>query len=311
MVFKKMLRAFGVGGPSVDTVLDRGHVRPGEQVTGQVHIRGGDHDVDIEHIALGLVTRVEVEGHDSEYDSAVEFARVAVAGRFRLAAGELRSVPFTFGIPWETPVTTVFGQHLHGMTLGVRTELSVANAIDKGDLDPIQVVPLPSQEHVLNAFGQLGFGFRRADLERGRLHGVRQELPFYQEIEFHPPHAYAGRIGEIELTFVADPHHLAVVLEADRRGGMFGGGGDQFGRWVFPHETSLRTDWAGLLHGWLNDVAARGGHHGHGHHGHHGHHGDGIGIGGVAAGVAGGIVGGMVLGEVFDEIGDAFFGDDD
>ncbi|HEY1179659.1 MAG TPA: sporulation protein [Phytomonospora sp.] len=299
MVFKKMLRKLGVGGPSVDTVLDHGDVRPGEQVTGRVHVEGGDHDVAIDHVALSLVTRVEAESGDHEFHAPVEFSRQLVSGPFALAAGQRHSIPFTVEVPWETPVTRVSGQHLHGMTLGVRTELAVAKAVDKGDLDPLSVTPLPSQERVLDALGRVGFSFRKADLEHGRVYGLHQELPFFQEIEFHPPRPFAGRIGEVELTFVADRHHLAVVLEADRRGGVFGGGGDDFGRWIFPHEVALRTDWEGMVDGWLTEVASRTGHHGH------------RAGGAVVAGVAGGLVGGMVLGEVLDEIGDAFDGGED
>ena len=50
MVFKKMMRAFGVGGPSVDTVLANPNTRPGLTLEGQVRIQGGDHDVTIEQI---------------------------------------------------------------------------------------------------------------------------------------------------------------------------------------------------------------------------------------------------------------------
>jgi hypothetical protein len=82
VVFQRMMRAFGAGGPSIDTVPANPHTRPGRSLDGQVHVVGGDQAVDIEHIALGLVTRVEHEGHDIEYDSTVEFARVAVAGAF-------------------------------------------------------------------------------------------------------------------------------------------------------------------------------------------------------------------------------------
>src|ERR1043165_8179392 len=180
-----MLRAFGVGGPTVDTVLDRPRARPGETLTGTVHIKGGDHDVAIEGVALGLVTRVEVESGDGEFGATTEFALLSVSGPFRLAAGEPRDIPFTFTVPFEAPVTHVLGRHLRGMTLGVRTELAVAKAVDKGDLDAVEIHPLSSQERVLEAFGALGFGFKKADLERGRIHGLRQELPFYQEIEFH------------------------------------------------------------------------------------------------------------------------------
>lgn len=251
MVFKKMMRALGVGGPSVDTVLDRADTVPGAVLTGQVHILGGDHEVDIEHVALGLVTRVEVESGDSEYDTTVEFQRVLAGGRFRVAGGQNHSLPFQLQIPWETPLTTVFGQHLHGMTLGVRTELSVAKAVDKGDLDGIAVLPLPSQERVLQGFGTLGFQFKRADLERGQIRGTRQTLPFYQEIEFHPPQRLYGRVNEVELTFVTSPQGMSVVIEADKRGGIFHSGHDSIGRFDVTHEQAEKMDWAAQIGTWI------------------------------------------------------------
>ncbi|NEE54670.1 sporulation protein, partial [Streptomyces sp. SID8455] len=75
--------------------------------------------------------------------------------------------PFGLEIPWETPVTMFAGQHLRGMDIGVTTELEIARALDSGDLDPINVHPLPAQQAILDAFGQLGFRFRSADMERG------------------------------------------------------------------------------------------------------------------------------------------------
>ncbi|MCI2416936.1 sporulation protein [Saccharopolyspora sp. K220] len=319
MVFKKLLGALGVGGPSVDTVLQHSHVRPGEHLAGEVRITGGNQDVTIEHIALGLVTRIETEHGDHEGHAGVEFHRVVVGGRFQLAEGENTTIPFELPVPWETPITSVYGQHLHGMVLGVRTELAIAKVADKGDLDPISVEPLPAQEKVLEAFSQLGFHFRSADLEHGHLHGVHQELPFYQEIEFYPPPQFAGRINEVELTLIASPHGLDVVLEADKRGGFFTPSHDAFGRFHVTHEEALTTDWAGQIHGWLEQAAERRGamgghgHHGYGHHDDHHHHGSGMGgmIAGAALGAGAGIVGGMIAGEVIDEVGDFFEGDEE
>ncbi|GLZ38811.1 sporulation protein [Actinokineospora sp. NBRC 105648] len=310
MVFKKVLRAFGVGGPTVDTVLSDSRVHPGGVLRGEVRMTGGDADSDIDYVALSLVTRVE-RGDDGV--APVEFDRAVVAGRFALPAGQPRSIPFELPVPWETPVTEVFGNHLHGMALGLRTELAVAKAVDKGDLDPLHVVPLPSQAAVLGAFGELGFRFKSADLEAGRIHGVHQQLPFFQEIEFYPPPHLARGISQVELTFVTDPEGFAVVLEADRKSGFFREGGDVFGRFHSSHHDAERTDWRQVVEQWLGQAAGRhpqqhfGGHGDHGYGG--GHHGPGV--GGVVAGAAAGIVGGMVLGEVFDGIGDFFGGDDD
>ncbi|MER8199357.1 sporulation protein [Streptomyces microflavus] len=340
MVFKRLLGSMGVGGPSVDTVLSPGAALPGGTLSGEVRLSGGRADFDIEHITLELLARVEAEHEDSEHDGAVVFERFSVGGGFRLAEGEQRTVPFAITLPWETPVTELYGQPL-GIVLGVRTELAVAGAKDKGDLDPLTVGPLPVQEAVLEAFGQLGFGFKSADLEYGRIHGSGQQLPFYQEIELTPPPNYAHQVNEIEVTFLADPAGMEVVVEADKRGGLFSGGHDALGRHQVSHADAARSDWNMVVGSWISQLIdahttrlshqpyGHGDVHGsyahkdeHSHHAHHGHDGDhsgghrsGPGMGTVvaagAAGLAVGVVGGMVAAEAVDEIGDFFEGDEE
>ncbi|MEU3185100.1 sporulation protein [Streptomyces sp. NPDC006923] len=329
MVFRKLLGALGVGGPSVDTVLHTSPAVPGGQLAGQVRLRGGTTDADIERITLDLVARVEAEGQDGEAEGTVVFDRVTVGGGFRLAKDEERTVDFRTALPWETPVTQLHGQHL-GVVLGVRTELAVSGAKDKGDLDPLQVEPLPVQEAVLEAFGQLGYAFTSADLELGRIGHTGQRLPFYQEIELTPPPRYAGAMSQIEVTFLATAEGMEVVLEADKRGGLFSGGHDALTRFTVTHHQVAGTDWNAEVESWVEQlIGHRAGYHadpygasyghgpsGHGSDGHHGgkhHSGPGTGavVAGVAAGAAVGVVGGMVAAEIVDEIGDAFEDADD
>ncbi|MGW0707576.1 sporulation protein [Streptomyces sp. NPDC002643] len=331
MVFKRLLGSLGVGGPTVDTVLDPGTVRPGGTLTGRVHLKGGDADFDIEQITLELVARVEAEQEEGESEGVAVFDRATVGGGFRLAEGEVREVPFTLALPWETPITELYGQAL-GIVLGVRTELAVAGAKDKGDLDQLNVGPLPVQEAILEALGQLGFGFRSADLEYGRINGTGQQLPFYQEIELTPAPQYAGQVNEIELTFLATPGGMDVVLEADKRGGLFSEGHDTLTRFTVSHDGVAHQDWNTLVDGWMRQLVehrasyaapASYGHeggYGHGHsHGHDEHHGEGhrsgpgmgTAIAAGAAGLAVGVVGGMVAAEVVDEVGDFFEGDEE
>ncbi|MET8819001.1 MULTISPECIES: sporulation protein [Streptomyces] len=331
MVFKRLLGSLGVGAPTIDTVLEPAPVVPGGALGGQVHLKGGQADFDIEHITLDLVARVEVEHAEGESEGTVVFDRFTVGGGFRLAAGESRSVPFGVTLPWETPVTELYGQPL-GIVLGVRTEVAVAGAKDQGDLDPLTVTPLPAQEAILEAFGQLGFGFKSADLEYGHIGGTGQLLPFYQEIELHPAPQYAHQVNEVELTFLAGPGGLEVVLEADKRGGLLSSGHDALTRVTVGHHDT--RDWTTEVDGWirrlLENRSAYGaspayGHaapyadherHGSGEHSHHEeHHRSGPGVGtAIAAGAAGlavGVVGGMVAAEVVDEVGDFFEGDED
>ncbi|WP_088991852.1 sporulation protein [Micromonospora chokoriensis] len=257
MVFKRLRQAMGVGGPSVETVLTDPNCRPGGQLDGRIQVVGGDHQVDIDQVSLGLVTRVEVESGGDDYDTTQEFHRQQITGAFRLEPGQRHDIPFRFAVPWETPVTELYGQHLRGMTMGLRTEVEVARAVDKGDLDAVSVHPLPAQERLLDALLRLGFRFARADVERGHIYGVRQTLPFYQEIEFNPAPQYARSINQLEVTFVADAQQMQVVLEVDKRGGVFSEGRDAFGRFTVDHATADRTDWTAELDNWLRQSLTR------------------------------------------------------
>lgn len=311
MVFKKMLSAFGVGGPSVDTVLANPNTRPGLTLDGQVNLVGGDTPAAIEQITVALVTRVEIEGGDTEYAGIMEFQKLAVSGPLQLAAKQQLSIPFQLPVPWEAPITDVYGRRLHGMTMGLRTELAIARAVDKSDLDQVNIHPLPVHERILAAFQQLGFRFKHADLERGHIRGTQQTLPFYQEIEFFAAPQYAQAVTEVELTFVTSPHGVEVILECDKRGGFLSAGHDMFGRYTVSHADADRLDFVQVVDGWLRETTSRygslraGGGHGYGH-GRRGH-----GAGGMVAGAALGVAGGMVAGELIEDAFEGDFGGDD
>ncbi|MEU0529655.1 sporulation protein [Amycolatopsis tolypomycina] len=313
MVFKKMLQKIGVGGLAVDTVLTDPRGRPGAPLAGEVRLTGGEADAEIEHIALSLAIQAH---NDRGGRSQAEFHRVVVAGVTRLAAKEQRTIPFTVPLPWEAPVTEVSGRRLPGLELGLRTEVSIAKAVDKGDLDPVIVEPLPSQDAVLEGFGRLGFTFKAATVQQGQAYGVRQELPFFQQFDFYPSGQFAGRVELVTLTLVTTPAEVTVLLTADRHVGAFGGEG----RFQAGHEEAAEQDWAARIHDWLAQVVetrhaqmTQGGygHPGYGQPGYGHRERRGPGMGGVVAGVAGGVVGGMLLSEMFDDDGDGGDGGDE
>lgn len=309
MVFKRLLGSLGVGGPAVDTVLDPGAVLPGGTLSGEVRLAGGSAAVDVDHITLALVARVEAEQEDGESEGSVVLERFTVGGGFRLAEDEQRVVRFDVPLPWETPVTELYGQPL-GAVLGVRTELAVTGARDKGDLNPLAVRPLPVQEAVLEALGQLGFGFRSADLEYGRIGGTGQQLPFYQQIELTPAPQYVYGAGEFELTFVAHTGGMEVVVEADKRGGFLGGGHDTLGRFTVSHDAA-GVDWNALVDGWFRQLLGSRSTAVYAEPHHDSRPGMGTAVAAGTAGLAVGVVGGMVAAEVVDEVGDFFEGDEE
>ena len=256
MGFKKLLASLGAGGASVETVLTEENVVPGGVVQGEVRIQGGSVAQQIEGLSVGLQARVEVERDDQEHKQDIEFTRQQQGGAFEVQAGAVHAVQFGLEIPWETPVTMFLGRHLTGMNVGVTTELAIARAVDSGDLDPVNVHPLPAQQAILDAFGALGFRFKSADLEKGHIRGTRQRLPFYQEIEFHAPQQYRG-LNQVELSFVADDREMDVVLEMDKKPGLFSSGSDSYRSFTVGLDSYQETDWAAYLNQWLAEVGGK------------------------------------------------------
>ncbi|NGO73659.1 sporulation protein [Streptomyces boncukensis] len=256
MAFKKLFASVGVGGASVDTVLYEEQVEPGGVARGEVRIEGGSVTQEVQGLSVGLQAKVEVETDDGEHKRNIEFARRQLGGELTLQEGATFAVPFELEIPWETPVTAVDGQPLRGMQLGVSTELAIARAVDSTDLDPLHIHPLPAQQAILDAFIGLGFRFKSADMEKGRIRGTRQQLPFYQEIEFHAAPQYRG-LSQVELSFVADAGGMDVVLEMDKKPGLFSEGSDTFRAFPVDFGTFADTDWEGYLHEWLSEVGGK------------------------------------------------------
>jgi sporulation-control protein len=231
MEFEKVLRGFGLGGPTVHTALTTPHTCPGTPLMGAVRVRGGDYDVAVETIAVGLVTRAEAE----DGDALLEFHRAWVAAGFTLAPGEHQDIPFTITPPWETPLTHAYGKHLTGMSMGLRTEVTTEEHVDCGDAEVVEIHPLPVQDLVLEGLAGLGFHFRDADVERGAIYGVRLQLPFYQEIEYTPPREWHRVMDELELTFVADEDGIEVILEYEKHGGLLRRATDSYARFRLDH----------------------------------------------------------------------------
>ncbi len=194
---------------------------------------GGGSDYNVEGIFIDFTAVVEVESGDNEYHANYSFLRQpGRQARFHLTSGARhRAVPDP-GRPGRAPISAIGGHPLRGMKLGVKTELSLAGALDKGDLDPLFVTPLPIQEHLIMALDRQGFRFSKADLERGTLQGSR--MPFYQEIEYYAGPQWSRHFNALELTFITSPHAVDVILEADKRGGFMSSGHDTYNRFTVP-----------------------------------------------------------------------------
>jgi sporulation-control protein len=252
---KKMKASMGVGAAEVETDLSSPHCYPGGVVSGQVAFKGGQVEQKINFLAVHLQAQVEVEGQDSEWLENVVFHTDRLSGEFTIGPGQASSFPFQMAIPWETPITNIGGSHLRGMKVGVKTELDIAGGRDAFDFDELEVLPLPVHERILGALINLGFTFTSSDVEKGRAQG--SQMPFYQEIEFRPGGQYAGKINELELTFLTQPHAVEVLLELDNRGGFFTEGNDTVTRFSVPTSGFEATNWEEVIHQQIVQAGSR------------------------------------------------------
>jgi sporulation-control protein spo0M len=243
-------------GLAVETVVPNPSTRPGLRLPGRVVLTAGAVDVLVDHVVVGLLTRVEPDGAD-EAHLLVEFHRTPLVGSFVLAARERRVLPFTAPVPWETPVTVLGGQPLLNLRMGLRAEVAVGPVLDRGDLRALFVHPLPVQERILAAFDTLGFELRQAGLQAGRLPGVQQTLPFHQKIGYWVGPLYAGPISELELTFLTDPVGVEVIFWVNRRLALAGVGHVSLSRFRVRHAGVDDLDWADVVDGWIRQAIDR------------------------------------------------------
>lgn len=220
MAFRTFLSALGINAPQVETVLDRDAVRPGEELTATVTLRGGGADVLVERLKLDVVGRFEDnEPDETGWTNPGVILSWTEEGPFALAAGKELVKDVGFELPWEMPLTHFLGGHrLKGAQVAVRTELAIDNSVDRGDFDEFSVHALAPQDVVLQAYADLGFRFDEAELKKGTpSSSVASRVDFWQEIEMWFPAEYGGSIGQVEIAFNAREDSMDLLTGGNGR----------------------------------------------------------------------------------------------
>lgn len=214
-IFKKILESVGVGNAKVDARLHNDTLIPGELITGEVHIEGGEIEQDVDDIYMYVITHYEREHDNKKVKEECILAKQLLSAKFKLQPKEEKILPFSFPLPYETPLT------MGRQPVYLRTGLDIKNAVDPGDSDFIQVLPHPMMEAVLDAVQQLGFQLFKVDCEYNRYLG--RKYPFVQEFEFRPTGKYRSKLEELEVVFFLKENEMDVFLELDKRAkGFFG-----------------------------------------------------------------------------------------
>ena len=217
-LFNKMLASIGVGSAKVDTVLSKAVFHAGEVMEGVVKIYGGKTEQKIDALYLAVYTTYIRESDDRKFTDKAMIQKHKVLDGFTLAAYEEKEIPFSFVLPFDTPVTK-------GATrVWIQTMLDIASAVDPTDKDYIQVEPTILANTVLKEIENLGFRLRKAECEQAS-RKYRGVYPFMQEFEYVPMTGeFYGKVDEVEVVFLSQtPEKAELLLQIDRKARGFGG----------------------------------------------------------------------------------------
>jgi sporulation-control protein len=211
MGFGRLLSSIGVGAATVDTRLERDELVPGEEVRGIVEVKGGDSEQEVSGIRLEVQSYYKRKSGDNTVTETGTIEHFPVSGHRTIEANSREEIPFSFRLPYDTPLT------LGRSSVWIRTALDVRMALDPSDSDVVTVRPNPAMRSVLDSMQSLGFHMREAENEE-LPHRLRRRLPFGQEIEFVAGSGeFRGRFDEVELLMLLSEDSVDLILQIDRR----------------------------------------------------------------------------------------------
>ncbi len=211
MGFGRLLSSIGVGAATVDTRLERDELVPGEEVRGVVEVKGGGSEQEVNGIRLEVQTYYKRDSGDNTVTETGTIEHFLVSGHRTIEANSREEIPFSFRLPYDTPLT------LGRSSVWIRTALDVRMAFDPSDSDVVTIRPNPAMRFVLNSMQSLGFRMREVENEE-LPHRLRRRLPFGQELEFVVASGeFRGRFDEVELLMFPSEDSVDLILQIDRR----------------------------------------------------------------------------------------------
>ena len=210
MGFGRFLSRVGVGAATVDTRLEREEFAPGDEVRGVIEITGGNLVQEVAGISISVKARYDSTAGSSKSVGTVE--KFPVAPGRTVEPGSREEVPFSFRLPYDTPLS------MGRSEVWLRTSLDVKAAFDPQDEDRVTIRPTPAMQTVLDALDRLGFSLKEAatvDLSDR----VRRRLHFGLELEFVPRSGeFEDQLDELELVMFPADGSVDLVMQVDRRG---------------------------------------------------------------------------------------------
>ncbi|TCS92830.1 sporulation protein [Hazenella coriacea] len=202
MVFFKALASLGVGAATIDTKLEGTQFFPGDTVNGEVFIRGGQAEQQVDEIYLYLV--VDISKNDKKTAHVLKSYHLSTS--FLIEANGSHSVPFKIKLPLETPMSS------GAFPVYLKTGLDIKMAIDPSDTDRIEVLPTPYVQKVLQQFEDAGFVLYQIHNE----FDDQCDPPFFQMLKYKPTGSYHGFVDEMIIYINHNGNEVNMDVEMNR-----------------------------------------------------------------------------------------------
>ncbi|TWT14354.1 sporulation protein [Planomicrobium sp. CPCC 101079] len=202
-VSDKVKATAGIGNAKVDTYIKEVKVRQGKSISGEVYVLGGEAEQKIEGVYLSVMTSVLTKKDDQKIMQEVEIQRVKVSEPFTITPNGEKTIPFSFFLSLEAPMT------VKRIEVWLKTILDVAFQCDPRDKNYIQVIGTEAAERVLSAVQQLDFSIKKAVNLKSR----RTYSGVIQEFEFYAGGSFKKGFEELELVLISDSAGTAAYFQ--------------------------------------------------------------------------------------------------
>jgi sporulation-control protein len=287
-MLKKFLAKLGKGAATVDLQFENRPYQIGELVQGEVIIKGGEVDQQINQLAVKFMMTVTTKNGQS---ISREVEMIPLTGPFVISKKEEKRIPFHYHIPHTLPLSR------GPVSYYFDTHLDIEGGVDRTDIDYITIGASKEIQSIFNALSRLGF---REKSTSGKLD------TYGQEFEFFPTQLLADQINELEIRFAYVEEGVQVWMEVDIRSGY--GKIEAKREFVLSKELLENEDkLVASLEEYIVETVQQPELYRQpfSYHAYQPHHSGGIagGIGSMVGGLAMGILGGMLLNEMMDNLG--------
>lgn len=203
MVLYRSLARLGIGGTTVDAQIEDEQFRPGDVIKGEIKIRGGQAEQQIDDIYMYLMVTVSKNGRKASH----LMQQYPLSHSMIIQKDEIKKVPFQIKLPMETPMST------GSFPVYLKTGLDIKMSLDPTDLDKIEVVPANLVQKILKKIEDADFILYRIHNEYDP---QQKPYPFFQMFQFRPTGRYHGYVDELNVFFKVTDMSIRMDIELIR-----------------------------------------------------------------------------------------------